>query len=264
VGREYARSSIVNVTLHRVAAGFNSVAVLEYEARRSREVTLVVGHGYSSSKQNLDGLCAFLASHGFAVYSLDFPGHKLGASGGHLRGAGDLLDAMDAVVRFARERGSPTLYSLGHSMGAMTALCVAGRDDAIAGAVSIATGYGRPSVLDTLAARGVVDLRSSYVDGVSLPELAHEWDALVDAALPRLAGRPVLFVAAERDGMVSRASVEELYARAGEPKTFVTVASDHTFAGDNSRTVVLQWLNALHPRRPAGETVTTPLVDAPL
>jgi uncharacterized protein len=254
----------MNVVLHRVGAGFNSVAVLEYEARRARDVTLVVGHGYSSSKQNLDGLCAFLASHGFGVYSLDFPGHKLGASGGQLRGAGDLLDAMEAVGRFARERGATTLYALGHSMGAMTALCVAGRDDAIAGAVSIATGYGRPSVLDALTARGVVDLRSSYVDGVTLPQLAQEWDALVDAALPRLAGRPVLFIAAERDGMVSRASVEELHARAGEPKTLVTVASDHTFAGDNSRTAVLQWLGALHPRRAGAEPAPTPLVDAPL
>jgi alpha-beta hydrolase superfamily lysophospholipase len=254
----------MNVSLHSIDAGFNSVTVLEYEARRARDVALVVGHGYSSSKQNLDGLCAFLASHGFAVYSLDFPGHKLGASHGRLRGAGDLLDAMDAVVRFARERGARTVYTLGHSMGAMTALCVAGRDEAIAGAVSIATGYGRPSVLDTLAARGVVDLRSSYVDGATLPELAHEWDPLVDAALPRLAGRPVLFIAAERDGMVSRASVEQLYARAGEPKAFVTVASDHTFAGDNSRTAVLQWLNALHPRGAAAEAVTTPLIDAPL
>ena len=64
----------------------------------------------------------------------------------------------------------------------------------------------------------------------------------------------MLFIAAERDGMVSRASVEELHARAGEPKAFVTVASDHTFAGDNSRTAVLQWLNALHPRRgPRGD-----------
>ncbi len=61
-----------------------SIAVLEYEPRRARGVTIVAGHGYSSSKQNLDGLCAFLASHGFGVYSLDFPGHKLGASGGRL------------------------------------------------------------------------------------------------------------------------------------------------------------------------------------
>jgi uncharacterized protein len=272
----------MNVTLHHIpvdvptnasvtlslskGAPPNVIAVLEYEPRRARGVTIVAGHGYSSSKQNLDGLCSFLASHGFGVYSLDFPGHKLGASGGHLRSVHDLFDAMESVVRFARERGADSIYALGHSMGATTALCVAGRDSTLAGAVSIATGYGRPSVLDALAARGVVDLRSSYVDGLTLQAIAHEWQPLVDEALPRLAGRPVLFIAAERDGMVSRASVSDLYERASEPKTFATVASDHTFVGDNSRTAVLQWLNALHPRAATApaETAATPLIDAPL
>jgi hypothetical protein len=63
--------------------------------------------------------------------------------------------------------------------------------------------------------------------------------------------------------MVSRAAVEELYRRASEPKALVSVASDHTFAGDNSRAAVLQWLTAMHPRR-AADPVETPLVDAPL
>ncbi len=211
-----------------------------------------------------------MASHGFGVYSLDFPGHKLGASGGRLRGVDDLFDAMAAVVRFARERGAQTVYTLGHSMGATTALCVAGRDPSLAGAVSIATGYGRPSALDALAARGVVDLRSSYVDGPTLEQLAHAWQPHVDAALPQLAGRPVLLVAAERDGMVSRASVQDLHDRIpGDAKSFAAVASDHTFAGDNSRTAVLQWLNPRHPRGSAsagnaGSAAGTPLVDAPL
>ena len=250
----------MTVTLHRVG----EIAVLEYEARRARDVTLVVGHGYSSSKQNLDGLCAFLSSHGFAVYSLDFPGHKLGASGGRLDSVQDLFDAMESVVVFARARGARTLYAMGHSMGATTALCVAGRDPSLAGAISIATGYGRPTALDALAARGIVDLRSSYVDGRSLPEIAHEWQPLIAEALAAIAGRPVLFVAAERDAMVARSSVEALYEHAHEPKTLVTVASDHTFAGDNSRGAVLQWLNALHPRRAVSEAVPTPLVDSPL
>lgn len=255
----------MKVDLHRVDAGFNEIAVLEYEPRRRRDVTLVVGHGYSSSKQNLDGLCAFLASNGYGVYSLDFPGHKLGSSGGRLRGVGDLLDAMESVVHFARERGAGVLYAVGHSMGATTALCVAGRDPGIAGAVSIATGYGRPSVLDALAARGVVDLRSSYVDGLALPELAHEWEPQLIAALPKLAGRPVLLVAAERDAMVSRGSVQQLHERI-PGSTLASVDSDHTFAGDNSRSTVLQWLNAMHPRRSAAEPVSveTPLADAPL
>ncbi|HZO94409.1 MAG TPA: alpha/beta fold hydrolase [Candidatus Baltobacteraceae bacterium] len=253
----------MNVDLHRVDAGFNQIAVLEYEARRARDVALVVGHGYSSSKQNLDGLCAFLASHGFGVYSLDFPGHKLGASGGRLRGVEDLIDAMDAVIAFARRRGAQTLYTVGHSMGATTALCAAGRDPRVAGAVSIATGYGRWAALEALTKGGVVDLRSSYVEGPTLQQLSVEWQPFLDEALVGLAGRPVLFVAAERDAMVTRASVSELYERAYDPKTLATVASDHTFAGDNSRTTVLQWLNAMHPRR--GETGgATPLVDAPL
>jgi fermentation-respiration switch protein FrsA (DUF1100 family) len=91
-------------------------------------------------------------------------------------------------------------------------------------------------------------LRSSYVDGLALPELATQWSALLEDALPRLAGRSSLYVAAERDGMVTRASVEELFARAPEEKTFVTVDSDHTYAGDNSRPAVLAWLNERHAR----------------
>ncbi|HEY0615427.1 MAG TPA: alpha/beta fold hydrolase, partial [Candidatus Elarobacter sp.] len=183
----------MNVTLHRVPFRDGApIAALEYEARRARGVTLVAGHGYSSSKQNLDGLCAFLASHGFTSYSLDFPGHKLGASGGRLNDVTELFDAMDAVVRFARDRGATGVYAMGHSMGAAAALCVAGRDPSIAGAISIATGYRRPTVLDGLAARGVVDLRSSYVDGLTLPEVARGWQPHLEAALPRLAGRPVL------------------------------------------------------------------------
>lgn len=254
----------MNVELFRVDAGANEVAVLEYSARRPRGVTLVVGHGYSSSKQNLDMLCAFLASHGFAVYSLDFPGHKLGSSGGRLNAATDLIDAMSAVVRVARERGAGDLYVVGHSMGAVTALCTAGFDPRVTGAVSIATGYGRPQALETLARGGVVDLRSSYVVGLALPELAGQWQPLLDDALPRLAGRPTLFIAAERDGMVSRASVDVLFARAPEPKSFATIASDHTFAGDNARATVLAWLNERHPRDGAPQRELPLAVDAPL
>jgi pimeloyl-ACP methyl ester carboxylesterase len=234
--------------LFRVAAGANEIAVLAYEARRPRGITIVAGHGYSSSKQNIDLLCAFLASHGFSVFSLDFPGHKLGASGGVLRSAEDLIDAMSAVVGEARGRGATTVYVLGHSMGATTALCAAGRDPAIAGVVSIATGWGRPQALDALARGGVVDLRSSYVDGLALPELAAQWEPLLADALPRLAGRPQLYIAAQRDGMVARASVDALFERAPEPKTFATVDSDHTFAGDSSRPAVLAWLNERHAR----------------
>ena len=238
----------MNVRLERVRAVDNPVAVLAYEARRPRGVSIVVGHGYSSSKHNLDFLCGFLASHGFAIWSLDFPGHKLGASGGTLRGVDDCIDAMSAVVAHARAAQPSPLLTLGHSMGAMTALLTAAADPQIAGAVSIATGYGRPSAIGALKNVGATDFRSGYVDGVALPDLVADLDARYAAALPQLAGRPLLFIAATSDAMVSRASVEELYERAPGPKRLAMVESDHTYAGDRSRGAVLEWLNERFPR----------------
>ncbi len=231
----------------RTARGM-TVAALDYEPRRPRGVALAVAHGYSSSKHNLDALCGFLASHGCHVVSIDFPGHKLGASGGRLACVDDLTDALGAAVRFARETYGVPVYTAGHSMGATTALRACAADPDVAGAISIATGYGRPTALGALALRGSIDLRSAYVDGLTLQEVVTQTEPLLDAALAALAGRPVLYVAAERDGMVTRASADELFRRAPEPKTFALVPSDHTLAGENARAAVLAWLNALHPR----------------
>jgi pimeloyl-ACP methyl ester carboxylesterase len=240
--------TVANVELFRISAQRNPVALLWYQPRRPRGIGIVAGHGYSSSKQNLDFLCSFLASHGFAIYNLDFPGHKLGTSGGELRGVGDCIDAMSAVVAFARERGDNTLYTLGHSMGGMTAVFTAALDPKIAGTVAIATGYGRPTSLDALQKVGATDFRASYVVGVSLPELVAGVDDRYAKLLPHLDGRPQLYVAAERDGMVSPKSVLQLYERASGPKTFATVDSDHTYAAERSRAIVLAWLNERHPQ----------------
>lgn len=238
----------MKLELLRVAGQNNDVAVLHYRPKRPRGVALVAGHGYSSSKHNLDFLCGFLSGHGFDAFSLDFPGHKLGASGGVLRGIDDCIDAMEAAVARARESGFKTIYTMGHSMGAMTALLAGARDPKIAGVVSIATGYGRPTALASLQRAGVADFRSAYVDGAPLPDLVRGVDERYDELLPRLAGRPTLFVAASRDAMVNRASVDELYNRAPDPKTLAVIDSDHTNAGENARREVLEWLNGLHPR----------------
>lgn len=224
------------------------IAVLEYEPRRARNVTLVAGHGYSSSKHNLDFLCAFLSSHGFRVLSLDFPGHKLGASGGRLDRFEDALAAMAAVADHALATHEAPCYTIGHSMGAMAALRVTARDGRLAGAIAIATGWGRSKAIDALQGVGAFDLRSSYVAGLTLPALVSEAAQGYEEDLARLAGRPVLFVAADRDMMVSRASVQDLYDRAPQPKTLRTIESDHTYAGEHAKAAVLAWLNELHPR----------------
>jgi fermentation-respiration switch protein FrsA (DUF1100 family) len=133
-------------------------------------------------------------------------------------------------------------------MGAVTALCAAARDTGVAGVISIATGYGRPQALAALTGRGVVDLRSAYVAGLTLLEIATEWEPILAAALVHLAGRPKLFVAAERDAMVALASVRQLFDRAPEPKSFALVNGSHTYAGENSRSAILNWLGERHAR----------------
>lgn len=234
------------VELIRLESPRNPIAVLYYEPRRPRGVSIVAGHGYSSSKQNLDFLCSFLASHGFAVYSLDFPGHKLGSSGGVLRGVDDCIDAMAHVLEFSRSRGNEVHYTMGHSMGGMTAIFCAALDPGVAGTIAIATGYGRPTSLEALQRVGSTDFRASYVVGVSLPELVAGVDKRYDELLPRLAGRPSLYIAASRDGMVSPSSVRQLYERAPEPKSLETIESDHTYAAERARAVVLAWLAEHH------------------
>jgi fermentation-respiration switch protein FrsA (DUF1100 family) len=242
---ESQRARVSKVELFYLAADRNPLAVLWYEPRRPRRISVVAGHGYSSSKQNLDFLCSFLASHGFGVYSLDFPGHKLGASGGELRGVDDCIEAMRRVVAFARERSDDPVYTLGHSMGGMTAIFAAALDTNVLGTVAIATGYGRPTSLEALRKVGVTDFRSSYVVGVSLPELVAGIEARYDELLGRLAGRPSLYVSATRDAMVSPRSVRELYGRAPEPKSLASIESDHTSAAEHARAAVLAWFDAL-------------------
>ncbi|HEX3456907.1 MAG TPA: alpha/beta fold hydrolase [Candidatus Baltobacteraceae bacterium] len=238
---------MANVELIRLEGAHNPLAVLYYEPRRPRGITLVAGHGYSSSKQNLDFLCSFLASHGFGVYSLDFPGHKLGASGGELRGVDDCIEAMSRVLNFSRALGNGTHYTMGHSMGGMTAIFCAALDENVAGTIAITTGYGRPTSLEALQRVGVTDFRASYVVGVPLPELVAGIEKRYDELLPRLVGRPALYIAASRDAMVSPSSVRALYERAPEPKSLVTIDSDHTYAGERSRAAVVSWLSERHP-----------------
>ena len=235
------------VELLHLDAQRNPLAVLKYEPRRSRRVCVVAGHGYSSSKQNLDFLCSFLASHGLGVYSLDFPGHKLGASGGELRGVDDCIEAMFRVVAFVRERSDDAIYTLGHSMGGMTAIFTAALDANVRGTVAIATGFGRPTSLEALRRVGVTDFRSSYVVGVTLPELVAGVEARYDGALAA-AGRQARSVYRSKsrcDGQSAKRA-RAVRPRAGTEDPGNDRQRPYLRSG-TSRAAVLEWFDERHP-----------------
>src|SRR5579863_1859362 len=65
----------------------------------TRATCVILCHGYSSSKHNVDPLAFHLAADGYCSFAFDFLGHKLGASTGRLRTGGDLIaNALDAIA----------------------------------------------------------------------------------------------------------------------------------------------------------------------
>src|ERR1700730_17415118 len=85
------------------------------------QTCVVLCHGYSASKHNVDPLAFHLAAEGYAALAFDFLGHKLGASSGPLREAADLIaNALDAVAYAQRMPGIRHVVLGGHSLGAAT------------------------------------------------------------------------------------------------------------------------------------------------
>ena len=197
-------------------------------------------------------MCSFLASHGYGVYSLDFPGHKLGASGGELRGVDDCVDANDgAVAAFARERGDGgPICTFGHSMGGMTAIFTAALDPRDSRRRSRSRpdtdGRRRSNRCRRIGASGFPFLLRRG-RGSAAPGSGRRSALCASAPFGRTAGA---LRCGGSDGMVSPSSVRELYDRAPEPKWLASVDSDHTYAGEHARAVVLEWLNARRPRNP--------------
>jgi pimeloyl-ACP methyl ester carboxylesterase len=102
-------------------------------------VALVIAHGFSmtSTDRRLAELAALLADAGRAVYTFDFRGH--GQSGGSSTlGDLEMLD-LDAVVRFARERGHERLVVVGASMGGFVALRHAAQLGGVDAVIAVST-----------------------------------------------------------------------------------------------------------------------------
>jgi alpha-beta hydrolase superfamily lysophospholipase len=205
---------------------------------------VVLCHGYSSSKQNVDLLAFHLAVEGYSSLAIDFLGHKLGASAGPLREAADLAaNALDAVTCAQRMPSVRHVVLGGHSMGAATAIGAAVARQDVEGVIAMATATNRSRQLTDASMLSGLRNRAVYVEGVGPDEITDVMDGYTER-IADIAPRPVLLVAGSRDALVSPSAVRALYESAREPKTYELIDANHTDCAERSRFVVTRWLRA--------------------
>ena len=223
-----------------IASAGGNVHGLYYHSGNDPETCVVLCHGYSSSKHNVDPLAFYLASEGFGSLAIDFQGHKLGASSLPLRSALDLCsNALDAV-RFARTRAGSVVLG-GHSMGAATAIGATLESPDVAGLIVMCTALGRNRSLGGEAMLGGLRNRAAYVDGPSPDEITKVMDSFTER-IAAVAPRPLLVIAASKDAIVAPSAVRQLFETAAEPKTYDLIDATHTDCVERSKFAVLRWL----------------------
>jgi|SRR5450755_3575278 pimeloyl-ACP methyl ester carboxylesterase len=205
---------------------------------------VILCHGYSASKHNVDPLAFHLAVDGYSAFAIDFLGHKLGASTGPLRTAADLIEnALDAVAWARQAPGVEHIVLGGHSMGAATSIGAAADSPVVEAVIAMATSLDRGSVLTDDGMLSGLQNRAAYVDGASPAAIAAAMDTYT-ARVAEIAPRPLLVIAGSRDGLVGPTAVRRLYDAAGEPKTFELIDANHTDCAERARFVISRWLKA--------------------
>ena len=225
-----------------IASAGGNVHGLFYSAGDSTATCVVLCHGYSSSKHNVDPLAFYLASEGVAAFAFDFQGHKLGASSLPLRTPLDLLrNALDAVA-YTHTR-SARIVLAGHSMGAATAIGAALDSPDVDGVIVMCTALGRNRSLSGETILGGLRNRAAYVDGPTPDEITKTMDGFTER-IAEIAPRPLLVIAASKDAIVAPSAVHQLFETAGEPKTYELIEANHTDCAERAKFVALRWLQA--------------------
>lgn len=193
------------------------------------------GAGGSKDAPYMDSVCAPWARSGAAVASIDFPLHgeranaKLGAR---------LLRAAETP----RERATPIDVALWSDFVRQSARDLGRALDALAGRPEVDpariayAGFSLGAVLGAPFCAGEPRVRAAALalGGGGIGPIA--WDPLGHVA--RLAPRPVLFVNAERDARIPRASAEALHEAAAEPKEVLWFDCEHgTLPGSALRAI---------------------------
>jgi alpha-beta hydrolase superfamily lysophospholipase len=206
---------------------------------------VVVVHGAGSRKENHADFARLANANGWAALTFDLPGH--GESQPAM--SGEAVEAVISMVdRLAVQPGvDPNrIVVRGSSLGGFLAICAAAATDEIAGVIAICPASG-----DHLA-RGVRSGRFEMRVGDPLDLEAWLVAQDVEAAVRRIAGRPLILLHAEGDTRIPSDHSADLFEEAGEPRKLVIVPGGaHTTVQHDPeiQSMALRWVEReLRPR----------------
>jgi hypothetical protein len=184
--------------------------------------TVILCHGYQSSRGELLTLVSALQDHQYNVFVFDFTAH--GANAGvttfGYREADEIRSAIDALAR--RNDVDPTRFGLwGYNLGAYAALREAEKDPRVR-AVALDSVYDYPKQMVKIGVEktgvgGFPLMVKSAQTGFEWLNYGYKNDPPLSAKLKSLNGVPVLFIQAANDpelGSISR----DMFLKASEPR----------------------------------------------
>lgn len=192
----------------------------------------------------MDLTASYLAGKGHRALSYDFRGHTLGDSDGELCSAECVVDDLRAAVEYVREAledEAPLI--VGHSMGGLAALVLAGSEERIRGVVAITVSDTPSAAFSSPIGAAMLAQRAGHISGVPAQRFVLELDAL--AARIGALEVPSLFVAARGDVLATPIAVRRLAERCGAYASVVEVDGSHLEAPDKARGAVGRWIAEL-------------------
>jgi uncharacterized protein len=209
--------SIESLTLEGEAGGLEGLLNLGSPGAQYAALVCHPHPVYGGTMHNKVVYHAMKALNGFGFPVLRFNFRGVGSSAGEYdEGRGEVADTRVALDYLAERFALPILFA-GFSFGAAVGLRAAAVDSRVEGLILL----GAP---------------------VSAESRAYSYEALENNPQPKL------LVSGDRDQFATPAQLQEIFARAAEPKRLVMIPeADHFFAGhlDEMREAIKSWVGEL-------------------
>lgn len=208
------------------------------DANKDRNLTILMGHGFSVSKHHLDGLASYLCYFGYEVINIDFPGHKMGASRGKLEHPSQLIEALQ-LARRCTDRDQIVL--LGHSMGAAAAVRAATEMEETVGLVVLGMGANPTARFKDRVVTSTFEWGALYVDELDGENFLSR---IKEELLPHMKNVtvPSLVIGGTKDYIIPVEEVEKLAEMAQGANKVKLLGCNHSELPEAGKKDIRQWL----------------------